>query len=60
MRVITVNRIVEIIKGALKGKMGNVISFDSEIDKVGIQLDSDTVVIVPSDNINQYKIARSQ
>lgn len=60
MKIVTVNEVAEITKGSLKGKMGNVISFDSETDKVDIQLDSDTIITVPSDNINQYKIAKNQ
>lgn len=53
MQKVIVNRYAEITKGVLKGQGGNVISFDSEIDKVGIELDKDTIVQVSSDNIEQ-------
>lgn len=54
MQTVIVNRYAKITKGVLKGQEGKVVLFDSEINCVGIQLDKDTIVNLPSENIRQY------
>ncbi|WCK57002.1 hypothetical protein PP175_27825 (plasmid) [Aneurinibacillus sp. Ricciae_BoGa-3] len=53
MKPVVVDRGAEIKKGKLKGEYGWVTGFDSNEDKVQIELDEMTTVVTSSENIQQ-------